>query len=191
MDRKKKDELPKMQVGFIDFVCMPLYKILADLLPSLTYLHDGVSNNRKNWQMLVDEPKGVSCHVLVPLHPSLVANCIPLNVNSLHTCCSMLPPFLAQLLRMYSCLNKHKMWCMFHTFLLFDCSGISKLYSVTLRLIIIVCHNVALFFLYELETLENSMVKFDSIIITKHTHSLNLSCSHGHTYTHTYIHTYK
>ncbi len=27
MDRKKKDELPKMQVGFIDFVCMPVYEV--------------------------------------------------------------------------------------------------------------------------------------------------------------------
>ena len=27
MDRKKKDELPKMQVGFIDFICMPVYKV--------------------------------------------------------------------------------------------------------------------------------------------------------------------
>jgi len=27
MDRKKKDELPKMQVGFIDFICLPVYKV--------------------------------------------------------------------------------------------------------------------------------------------------------------------
>ena len=27
MDRKKKDELPKMQVGFIDFICIPVYKV--------------------------------------------------------------------------------------------------------------------------------------------------------------------
>ena len=34
MDRKKKDELPKMQVGFIDFICMPIYKVWRDdLLP--------------------------------------------------------------------------------------------------------------------------------------------------------------
>ena len=58
MDRKKKDELPKMQVGFIDFVCMPLYKILAELLPPLTCMHDGVTDNRKNWQTLADDPKG-------------------------------------------------------------------------------------------------------------------------------------
>ena len=27
MDRGKKDELPQMQVGFIDAVCLPLYKV--------------------------------------------------------------------------------------------------------------------------------------------------------------------
>ena len=32
MDRKKKHELPKMQVGFIDFICLPLYKVRVFLL---------------------------------------------------------------------------------------------------------------------------------------------------------------
>ena len=27
MDRRKKDELPKMQVGFIDAICGPLYEV--------------------------------------------------------------------------------------------------------------------------------------------------------------------
>lgn len=58
MDRKKKDELPKMQVGFIDFVCMPLYEVLTDLIPSLHPLLDGVKSNRENWQILVNDPKG-------------------------------------------------------------------------------------------------------------------------------------
>lgn len=58
MDRRKKDELPKMQVGFIDFVCMPLYEVLADLVPDFVPLLDGVKSNRANWQLLVDDPKG-------------------------------------------------------------------------------------------------------------------------------------
>lgn len=29
MDREKHGELPKMQVGFIDFVCLPLYKVVS------------------------------------------------------------------------------------------------------------------------------------------------------------------
>ena len=58
MDRQKKDELPKMQVGFIDFICMPLYKLLADLVPELTPLLEGIEKNRKIWQTLADDPKG-------------------------------------------------------------------------------------------------------------------------------------
>ncbi len=27
MDRRKKDELPSMQVGFIDAICMPIYQV--------------------------------------------------------------------------------------------------------------------------------------------------------------------
>lgn len=58
MDRKKRDELPKMQVGFIDFICMPLYEILAELLPGLNPLHVGVQQNRQNWQALHENPNG-------------------------------------------------------------------------------------------------------------------------------------
>lgn len=28
MDREKKDELPQMQVEFIDVICLPLYKVM-------------------------------------------------------------------------------------------------------------------------------------------------------------------
>lgn len=27
MDRKKENDLPKMQVGFIDAICLPIYKV--------------------------------------------------------------------------------------------------------------------------------------------------------------------
>ena len=30
MDRQKKDELPKMQVGFIDAICITLYQVSLD-----------------------------------------------------------------------------------------------------------------------------------------------------------------
>ena len=30
MDRKMEDELPKMQVGFIDAICLPLYQVMND-----------------------------------------------------------------------------------------------------------------------------------------------------------------
>lgn len=54
MDREKHQELPKMQVGFIDFVCMQLYKAFYHINPHLKPLYDGVVNNRKNWQDLID-----------------------------------------------------------------------------------------------------------------------------------------
>ena len=58
MDRKKRDELPKMQVGFIDFICLPLYKVLVELLPDLNPLLEGVQQNRQNWQALHENPNG-------------------------------------------------------------------------------------------------------------------------------------
>lgn len=55
MDRKKKDELPKMQVGFIDFICMPVYQLFYDLEPCLKPLYDGCVNNKNNWLALADK----------------------------------------------------------------------------------------------------------------------------------------
>ncbi|CAF3716681.1 unnamed protein product [Rotaria sp. Silwood1] len=55
MDREKKDELPKMQVGFIDSICLPLYKMLADVDPGLNPLFDGCKTNRENWEKLQQE----------------------------------------------------------------------------------------------------------------------------------------
>ncbi|XP_041476660.1 cGMP-specific 3',5'-cyclic phosphodiesterase-like isoform X4 [Lytechinus variegatus] len=54
MDRKKKDELPKMQVGFIDGICMPVYKNFAEFEPALRPLQDGVEQNRQEWKNLAD-----------------------------------------------------------------------------------------------------------------------------------------
>ncbi|XP_064631077.1 cGMP-specific 3',5'-cyclic phosphodiesterase-like isoform X2 [Lineus longissimus] len=58
MDREKKDELPKMQVGFIDAICTPIYKTLAFVEPGLKPLLEGCLNNRRNWQNLADENDG-------------------------------------------------------------------------------------------------------------------------------------
>ncbi len=56
MDRKKKHELPKMQIGFIDFVCLPLYEKLATFSNYLQPLLNGVLENKVNWQHLADNP---------------------------------------------------------------------------------------------------------------------------------------
>ncbi|XP_060078582.1 cGMP-specific 3',5'-cyclic phosphodiesterase-like isoform X2 [Ylistrum balloti] len=55
MDREKVDELPKMQVGFIDAICIPVYKMFAEMNKKLDPLYKGVMNNRDNWQKMADE----------------------------------------------------------------------------------------------------------------------------------------
>ncbi|CAF3343151.1 unnamed protein product [Rotaria socialis] len=55
MDRDKKDELPKMQIGFIDSICLPVYRMLADAEPGLSPLNEGCKRNRENWEKLQQE----------------------------------------------------------------------------------------------------------------------------------------
>ncbi|XP_076074511.1 dual 3',5'-cyclic-AMP and -GMP phosphodiesterase 11-like isoform X5 [Mytilus galloprovincialis] len=49
MNREKKEELPRMQVGFIDAICMPVYQAIAKVSPKLSPLLDGCAKNRDNW----------------------------------------------------------------------------------------------------------------------------------------------
>ncbi|XP_021693393.1 cGMP-specific 3',5'-cyclic phosphodiesterase isoform X1 [Aedes aegypti] len=55
MDRERKDELPKMQVGFIDVICLPLYKVLSDAFPWIRPLYEGTMDNRQHWQDLAEK----------------------------------------------------------------------------------------------------------------------------------------
>ncbi|XP_055375430.1 cGMP-specific 3',5'-cyclic phosphodiesterase isoform X2 [Condylostylus longicornis] len=55
MDRERKDELPKMQVGFIDLICLPLYRVLCDTFPWMKPLYEGTLENRSNWQDLAEK----------------------------------------------------------------------------------------------------------------------------------------
>ncbi|XP_037912457.1 cGMP-specific 3',5'-cyclic phosphodiesterase isoform X3 [Hermetia illucens] len=55
MDRERKDELPKMQVGFIDVICLPLYRVLSDTFPWISPLYEGTLENRKHWQDLAEK----------------------------------------------------------------------------------------------------------------------------------------
>lgn len=55
MDRERKDELPQMQVGFIDVICLPLYKVLSDTFPWIAPLYDGCLENRNHWQDLAEK----------------------------------------------------------------------------------------------------------------------------------------
>lgn len=55
MDRERKDELPQMQVGFIDVICLPLYKVLTETFPWMEPLYKGTLENRKNWHDLAEK----------------------------------------------------------------------------------------------------------------------------------------
>lgn len=49
MNREKQDQLPLMQVGFIDSICLPIYESFAMLSDKLVPLVEGVRNNRIKW----------------------------------------------------------------------------------------------------------------------------------------------
>ncbi|XP_064175397.1 cone cGMP-specific 3',5'-cyclic phosphodiesterase subunit alpha' [Anguilla rostrata] len=54
MDRNKAEELPKMQCGFIDFVCSFVYKEFSRFHKEITPMFDGLNNNRMHWKELAD-----------------------------------------------------------------------------------------------------------------------------------------
>ncbi|XP_072766046.1 dual 3',5'-cyclic-AMP and -GMP phosphodiesterase 11 isoform X2 [Anoplolepis gracilipes] len=49
MNREKEDQLPMMQVGFIDSICLPIYEAFAQLSDKLLPLVDGVRMNKQHW----------------------------------------------------------------------------------------------------------------------------------------------
>ncbi|XP_077206395.1 cone cGMP-specific 3',5'-cyclic phosphodiesterase subunit alpha' [Paroedura picta] len=50
MDRNKSEELPKLQVGFIDFVCTFVYKEFSRFHKEITPMLNGLLNNRVQWK---------------------------------------------------------------------------------------------------------------------------------------------
>ncbi|KAK3523908.1 hypothetical protein QTP70_015739 [Hemibagrus guttatus] len=52
MDRNKAAELPKLQCGFIDFVCTFVYKEFSRFHKAIQPMYDGILNNRKEWKAL-------------------------------------------------------------------------------------------------------------------------------------------
>uniref|UniRef100_A0A672G5Z6 Phosphodiesterase n=1 Tax=Salarias fasciatus TaxID=181472 RepID=A0A672G5Z6_SALFA len=54
MDRNHADELPKMQCGFIDFVCSFVYKEFSRFHTEIKPMFDGLNNNRAEWRALAD-----------------------------------------------------------------------------------------------------------------------------------------
>ena len=51
-DRELRHELPRLQVGFCENVCLPVYKALGDLSPELRPLEEAVLMNRDKWDEL-------------------------------------------------------------------------------------------------------------------------------------------
>ncbi|GLH03324.1 Phosphodiesterase, partial [Gryllus bimaculatus] len=49
MNREKEDQLPMMQVGFIDSICLPIYEAFAQLSDKLEPLVEGVRQNKNHW----------------------------------------------------------------------------------------------------------------------------------------------
>ncbi|KAM7418167.1 hypothetical protein PAMA_017695 [Pampus argenteus] len=52
MDRNKAEDLPKLQCGFIDFVCAFVYKEFSRFHVEITPMLDRLLNNRKEWNAL-------------------------------------------------------------------------------------------------------------------------------------------
>lgn len=52
MDRNKADDLPKLQCGFIDFVCAFVYKEFSRFHVEITPMLERLLNNRKEWNAL-------------------------------------------------------------------------------------------------------------------------------------------
>ncbi|KAJ8393954.1 hypothetical protein AAFF_G00054870 [Aldrovandia affinis] len=55
MDRNKAAELPKLQCGFIDFVCTFVYKEFSRFHPAIQPMFDGILNNRREWKARQEE----------------------------------------------------------------------------------------------------------------------------------------
>ncbi|XP_016143014.1 dual 3',5'-cyclic-AMP and -GMP phosphodiesterase 11A [Sinocyclocheilus grahami] len=51
-DRNRKDELPVLQLEWIDGICKPLYEALVKLNRKLQPMVDGIDGNRKKWEEL-------------------------------------------------------------------------------------------------------------------------------------------
>jgi len=54
MDRDMRHELPKLQMGFCEGVCLPVYRALACLSPALQPMEEAVTYNRDMWATLAE-----------------------------------------------------------------------------------------------------------------------------------------
>lgn len=57
MDARRSDELPRLQIGWIDGVCWPLYSNFATLCNSFDGHLKRIKENRQNWSFLNEQLK--------------------------------------------------------------------------------------------------------------------------------------
>ncbi|XP_037051573.1 dual 3',5'-cyclic-AMP and -GMP phosphodiesterase 11 isoform X1 [Bradysia coprophila] len=62
MNREKEDQLPMMQVGFIDSICLPIYEAFAVLSDKLSPLVEGVRDNKVQWLQLAQNAQNNPNH---------------------------------------------------------------------------------------------------------------------------------
>ncbi|XP_061164662.1 cGMP-dependent 3',5'-cyclic phosphodiesterase-like isoform X2 [Saccostrea echinata] len=63
MDRERA-RIPDLQIGFLDHIALPVYKLLADLFPASEIVRDTVVDNRRHWEKicaLIKIRRGGSC----------------------------------------------------------------------------------------------------------------------------------
>ena len=63
-DREQQSAV-SLQIGFIDFVCDSVFKMLADIVPDLKFCHENLRSNRASWAELDDAEfmKGSHAHL--------------------------------------------------------------------------------------------------------------------------------
>jgi hypothetical protein len=55
MNRYLKQELPQMQAGFFEGVCLPVYRALACLSPAFKRMEEAVRSNKERWKKMALE----------------------------------------------------------------------------------------------------------------------------------------
>ncbi|KAI8773708.1 3,5-cyclic phosphodiesterase pde-5 isoform X1 [Biomphalaria glabrata] len=54
MDRDKKEELPMLEVGFIQSICIPCYELMYSVMPETQPMLTGARENLRKWKELMD-----------------------------------------------------------------------------------------------------------------------------------------
>ncbi|XP_055685169.1 dual 3',5'-cyclic-AMP and -GMP phosphodiesterase 11 isoform X2 [Lutzomyia longipalpis] len=107
MDREKEDQLPMMQVGFIDSICLPIYEAFAVLSPKLDPLVEGVRNNREQWLKLAQSCNRKAKNVRHNSIPSLT-NHNNNHINNHHPARRSISNVSSSLVNRDSCLRTPK-----------------------------------------------------------------------------------